>query len=235
MPHALLLHGLSAAPASWWRVREWLETDGWTVASPALLGHDGRPPAPRYALEDVAADVARHAPPEGAPWDLVVGHSLGGAVATLVAAEADWTRRLVLLDPVLVVPDDRVAEIRADQLAELELSRESFLAASPGADARDVDAKLAGIASVDPAAVSGVFDDTGRWDVRRAAERLAVPTLVLAGDPAVFTLLDPADAAELERANPRIAVRRVAGAGHGVHRDRPEEVRAALAGWLAAT
>lgn len=233
MPRALLIHGLSSSPASWWNVRSWLEGSGWSVETAALLGHGGRAPAARYTLGDYAADVLLHHS-AAAGWDLVVGHSLGGTTATLAASrERPWARRLVLLDPVLHVPVSMAAEIRAQQIAELALDRSAIVAENPSADVRDVEAKLAAIAQVDPAAVARTFDDTGSWDVRAAASRLTMPTLVLAGDPQVFTLLDPADGETIASGNPHLELRRIAGAGHGVHRDRPDEVRRAIQDWLS--
>lgn len=59
-----------------------------------------------------------------------------------------------------------------------------------------------------------------------------MPTLLLAGDPEVYSLIEPATLDALARANPHIDVRVVAGAGHSPHRDRPAATIAALRTWL---
>lgn len=227
---ALLIHGLSSSPAGWWRVDGWLTAAGWQAETVALRGHGGSGPADSYALEAYAADVTAARAPGERPWDLVVAHSLGGAIATVVAAaDPAWAARLVLLDPVWHVSPEQWDETMADQLSELSYTRETLQAAKPHWHARDVEAKLAGIAEVERDAVSRTFTDSVSWDVRPAAARLAVPTLVLAGDPHVFTMLDPADARAAADAAPgRIDVEVVPGAGHSPHRDEPEATRELL-------
>ena len=45
---------------------------------------------------------------------------------------------------------------------------------------------------VEELAVRRTFADPDRWDVRDTASRIPAPTLVLGGDPAVYTMLEPA-------------------------------------------
>lgn len=226
---ALLIHGLSSGPDGWWRVRGWLEDAGWQTETVALLGHGGRPPAPSYTLDAYVQDV-RDATDR---YDLVIGHSLGGCVATVIAsADRDWTRRLVLLDPVWYIPPHDLPAIAADQAGELELTEASLRAAKPHWDDRDIAAKLAAIAAVDPGAVTRTFAEVDRWDLRDAARGIPMPTLVLGGDPEVYTMLEPADGYEVaeDAADMRYVV--VPGAGHSPHRDAPAATRAALEEWL---
>jgi pimeloyl-ACP methyl ester carboxylesterase len=226
---ALLIHGLSSSPAAWWRVEEWLEEAGYTTDAIALRGHGGMPPASDYALGSYIADVAPVRPADGGSWDLVVAHSLGGAIATVVAASAArWTTRLVLLDPVWRIPSTERDAVLADQLNELGGTAERLAAEKPHWHERDRTAKLDAIAQVDPEAVRRTFTDTGDWDVRADAARLTVPTLVLAGDPGVFAMITAADALAAP-----VDYRPVADAGHSPHRDRPEATRELLLDWLA--
>lgn len=229
---ALLVHGLGSSPDGWWRVRGWLEEAGWQTETVALIGHDGRGGAPDYALDSYVADV-RSATADGPPYDLVVAHSLGGTMSTVIAAhDPGWTRRLVLLDPVWYVPAEELSAVAADQASDLQLTPESLRAAKPHWDERDIAGKLAAIAAVDPAAVQRTFGDPDRWDVRDAARRIPTPTLVLGGDPAVYTMLEPADAKEASRAAPAMEYRIVPGAAHSPHRDAPEATRVLLFEWL---
>lgn len=225
-PRALLVHGLSSESGSWWRVADALADDGWHVTAVDLRGHGTAPRADSYRLADYAGDL----PVEG--WDLVVGHSLGGAATVVAAQQAGFAERLVLIDPVLEVPAAIWEETIADQVSELELTAESIAALKPHWDARDQNAKLEGVRAVHPEAVSRTFTDDGRWDVVAPASALTVPTLVLSGDPAVFTMLDPTTAATVAE-NPLVDYVVVAGTGHSPHRDRPEDTLAALRDWLA--
>ncbi len=218
---ALLVHGLSSDSDSWWRVAAALEADGWDVATVDLRGHGIGARAESYALTDYARDLD-----DG--WDLVVGHSLGGAVSVLAAQRPRFTGLLVLIDPVLDVPEDQADAIIADQVAELSYTAESIARDKPHWHERDREAKLEGVQAVDPAAVTRTFSDTGRWDVSAEARALTIPTLVLSGDPAVYTMLDPDLAHSLTNVDYVV----VEGAGHSPHRDRPEETLAALRSWL---
>ncbi len=218
--NALLVHGLSSDSESWWRVAAALEADGWDVATVDLRGHGYGARAESYALTDYARDLD-----DG--WDLVVGHSLGGAASVLAAQRPHFTKLLVLIDPVLDVPVADEAAIVAEQVAELEFTAESLARDKPHWHERDRAAKLAGVQRVDPFAVTRTFSDTGRWDVRGEARALTVPTLILTGDPEVYTMVEP----ELARELGAVAI---AGAGHSPHRDKPEETLAALREWLAA-
>jgi pimeloyl-ACP methyl ester carboxylesterase len=229
MTSALLVHGLSSGPGGWWRVREWLESAGWSTATVTLRGHGGSPPAGNYSVTSYAADLAA-----GGPWDLVIAHSLGGAAATIVAADdPGWTERLILLDPVWRVPDEEMAEVVESQRTELDWTRDALIAAKPHWDPRDIDAKLAAIAEVDPDAVVRTWTDTRHWDLTDAARALAVPTLVLGGDPDVYTMLEPADASAISADNPRVDYRIVPGAAHSPHRDVPDATRDLILDWLA--
>lgn len=185
-------------------------------------------PADTYHLSAYASDLA-----EGGPWDLVVAHSLGGSAATVAAAaDPEWTARLILLDPVWHIPDDEFDALLDDQRSELELTRESLIAAKPHWDLRDVDAKIAAIGQVDPDAVVRTFTDTGRWDVTDAARALAIPTLLLGGDPEVYTMLAPSDAHAIAAFNPHIDYRIVPGSAHSPHRDVPHATRELMMGWV---
>ena len=228
MPRALLIHGLSSSPAALWRLRHSLESAGWTTEAIALRGHGGQPPARDYALPSYASDLA-----STGPWDLVVAHSLGASAATLAAsADPDWTVLLVLLEPVWLIPAEDEPAIIADQREELELTRSQLEAAKPHWHPRDVDAKLDAIARVDPEAVTRTFTDTGRWDITDAAATLSIPTLVLAGDPAVYTMLHPADAEAVSERAPFIDYRVVPGTGHSPHLDAPDMTQELLLTWL---
>lgn len=222
---ALLVHGLSSESGSWWRLGPALADDGWHVTAVDLRGHGTAARADSYRLADYAGDL----PVEG--WDLVVGHSLGGASTVLAAQHPGFAERLVLIDPVLEVPAEVWDETIADQVSELELTEESIAALKPHWDARDQDAKLVGVRAVHPDAVTRTFTDDGSWDLVAEATALTVPTLMVSGDPAVFTMLDPATAATVS-ANPLVDYVIVEGTGHSPHRDRPEETLTAIREWL---
>ncbi|PTL74416.1 alpha/beta hydrolase [Rathayibacter caricis DSM 15933] len=229
---ALLLHGLGGAGGTWWRVAEALRAAGWTVSAPDLRGHGDGPRGGSSRHDDFADDVLALRPDGAGPWGLVVGHSLGGAVAVRAAArDPEWAARLALIDPVLRLPEEMRAEVRADELDALTATEEQLAEAVPGWDARDRAEKLRAAHEADPSSVAAVVDDNDPCDLLADVPALTAPVLVLAGDPQVFTFFGPRLAAEVLRANPRVRYAVVAGAGHSPHRDRPAETVAMLREW----
>jgi pimeloyl-ACP methyl ester carboxylesterase len=61
------------------------------------------------------------------------------------------------------------------------------------------------------------------WDVRAEVKTLSVPTHVIAADPAVYSIFTGELADEVLASNPGITMSVVEGAGHSLHRDKPEE------------
>jgi 3-oxoadipate enol-lactonase len=229
---ALLIHGLGSSPDGWWRVRAWLDEAGWMTQTVALLGQGGRPAAPSYELDAYVDDV-RTATSAGRQFDLVVAHSLGGSIATVLATDAGWAQRLVMLDPVWYVPADQLAAVAADQASDLTLTDASLRAAKPHWEEGDIQAKLSAIRVVDPRALQTTFA-VDEWDIREVARRIPTPTLVLGGDPDVYTMLEPADGYEVAADAADMEYVVVPGAGHSPHRDVPDATRATLEAWLGS-
>jgi len=221
-PRALLVHGLNGTGQTWWRVAESLIAAGWHVTTVDLRGHGAADPGDDLALSSYAADL-----PAG-PWDLVLGHSLGGAVSVLASLAPGFTRALALIDPVLFVdPADR-DEIIADQLAELELTEQSLATSKPHWHSMDVALKVAGARLSSVRTARGSFDDNPDWNVVAQTEALPVPTLIISGDPLVYSMLAPATARAIVAANPLVTYEVVPGTGHSPHRDDFETTMAVL-------
>jgi pimeloyl-ACP methyl ester carboxylesterase len=232
---ALLVHGLGSNAPLMWRFGTALAGDGWYAVAVDLRGHGTAPRALDYTIAAYAADLGATRPDDGGAWDLVVGHSLGGAAAT--AASADdraWTRRLVLVDPAIHLdPRDRDI-VRASQERSFEdPSVEAVRAEHPHWHEQDVELKALSVHQASRWAVEQTSAQNPEWDERAAASRLSVPTHVIASDPDVHSIFAGALREEVS-ANPAITVSVVAGAGHSPHRDRPEDTIRHLREALAA-
>ena len=205
---ALLLHGFPSGPASMWRFQEWLAELGYQAEARAQLGHGGRGPAADYSLAALAADnlaMGDH--------DLVVGHSMGGATATLAAARRpEWAGRLVLVDPAWRFPTaDEAAAEKREELADLDRDAAEIRVAYSAWDQRDGEAKIQEAARVWRPAVEGIIDANLDADLRDAARSLSVPTLVICGDPAAGGAVTVADGDAVASANPNVRLVRIAG------------------------
>ena len=222
---ALLVHGLNGNGATWWRVAEHLAANGWHVTAVDLRGHGQAAPGDGLALSSYAADLP------GSGWDLVVGHSLGGATSTLAAANPGFTSRLVLLDPVLEIDPAAREAIILDQVAELSLTVESLSAEKPHWHRRDVELKVAAALLSSDRTARGSFDDNPDWNAVDSLTALPVPTLILSGDPDVYAMIAPSTALAITAANPLVSYRVVAGTGHSPFRDDFETTMAELDAW----
>jgi pimeloyl-ACP methyl ester carboxylesterase len=240
----LLLHGVTSAARSWWRLGPGLAAAGYRVVAPDLPGH-GRTGhwTGHHRFRDSARDLAAFAAaalPGAAPADVrVVGHSWGAMTAAALPAARYVPGRLVLVDPpaipleVLAPMLDDPTERRYDDLEE---AIRIVAAVNPTWSEGDVFAKAEGLTQFDEAAVRAVLTQNGDWDGGLAdlADPAArdVPVRLIRGDPAAGGLIPdealPALAARLGTSQ----VATIAGAPHSPHRTHPAETLEALLRFL---
>lgn len=247
---ALLVHGLGSSGALMWRLGVALADAGWRADAVDLRGHGSAPRALDYTVAAFAADLSDTRPDgkgsdaatedsassaPGMPWDAVIGHSLGGAASVVASADdADWTRRLVLIDPGLVVLQRDAEIVRASQKRAFDDNRIDVVRADhPDWHPHDLELKIDAVTCASRWAVEQTSAQNQPWDVRDAAARVRVPTHVLGGDPAVYSLFTGEVAEGVLDANPLFTMSIVEGAGHSPHRDRPEAFLHQLLGVLA--
>ncbi|MCS5714513.1 alpha/beta hydrolase [Herbiconiux sp. CPCC 205716] len=227
-PAALLLHGLTSSANTWWRVAHELAARGWSVTAPDLRGHGSSPRALGYTLDEYASDVLGLAP-HGNPvlgWDLVIGHSLGGAVATVAAARRHhWARSLLLVDPVLAVAENDRNGLIDELLGELgDLGPAGLLARHPRWHSEDATQKAAAARLVSPYVVERTVRDNGRWQLEQVLAGIRSPVHVLAADPALGASFTAAEGDRLASAAAAFDFAVVSGAGHSIQRDDPDRV-----------
>ncbi len=208
-----------------WRLGDALADSGWHATAVDLRGHGDAPRSLDYSVAAYGVDLAVTLPEGGGAWDAVIGHSLGGAASTVAAASAaEWTRRLVLIDPAIHV-DGRDAAIvrRSQERAFADTRLEVVQQEHPHWHPQDQELKVDAVLRASAWAVEQTSAQNQPWDVRAEAARLRVPTHVIGADPAVYSIFTGALADEVLAANPLISLSIVEGAGHSLHRDRPEE------------
>lgn len=247
-PPMVFLHGLTDAGTGWpGAERHWGET--YSILAPDQRGHGT---SPRFTEEQLAAhpgdvmvaDALAILEQLDEPA-VVVGHSLGGAVALAAAVRRPGpVRALVLEDPAPLGPDDqqRDAAHGADLLAGLRDSLEAGddedlerirRAAHP--DWPEDELLVTGIAEqqMDLRYLAhGDFKPTTRWPELFAA--VTVPTLVLSGDDmGGVVMTDDVERGINEIANPHVRFLRIPGAAHCVRRENPSAYYAAVDTFLS--
>lgn len=222
---ALLVHGLGSSGSLMWILADALADAGWHAVAIDLRGHGDAPRSLDYTVAAYADDLAVTRPQQSGPWDAVIGHSLGGAASTVAAAsDAEWTKKLILIDPAILV-DGRDASIvrRSQERAfgdnRLEIVQEEH----PHWHPQDHELKIDAVVRGSRWAVEQTSAQNQPWDVRADAARLTVPTHIIGGDPEVYSLFTGDVADEVLAANANITMSIIAGAGHSPHRDKPED------------
>lgn len=230
---ALLVHGLGSNGALMWRYGAALADVGWRADAVDLRGHGTAPRTLDYTLAAYAADLAETRPdasPDAEPWDLVIGHSLGGAASVLaVAGDPSWTRRLVLIDPAVALTDRDRDIVRDSQTRSFDdPSQEAVRAEHPRWHEQDVELKALSAQQASRWAVEQTSVQNRVWDVSDAALRVEVPTHVIASDPSVYSIFAGKPAERVVAQNRLFTMSIVEGAGHSPHRDAPDATVSAL-------
>jgi pimeloyl-ACP methyl ester carboxylesterase len=246
-PDLLLVHGLTDSSGGWAQaVAHWQAA--YRVTTLDLRGHGDSPRFTEVQLdghpgdlmvEDVLGVVRRLDRP------VVVGHSLGGAVALTVAARhPELVRALVLEDPAPRSPDE--------PQAQPDRGRQYLDELAPSRAAADDDALVEARRRQHPdwpeeellptgRAEQQIQDDyllRGDWKPTEPwpslLERLEVPTLLLTGDRLDEVVVSPQLESGMRAAAPSLDVRRLDGAGHCVRRDRQVAFYAVVDEWLGS-
>jgi pimeloyl-ACP methyl ester carboxylesterase len=236
MPPVVLLHGLTGSGACWTPLARALEAE-FDVVMPDARGHGGSSaPDDGYRYDDLASDVMGLLAGIGLPRPVLLGHSMGGMTAAVIASRGEkLLRGLVLVDPTFLSPE-RQREVHASDVADqhrqaLHLTKSELVAQararhprrSPEIVELQADARLK--------TYVGAFDvltppNPAYRDLVRA---IAVPTLLVIGDSTVVTL---EMATELRSINPLLRVEQLQGAGHGLPFDLPERLAEAVLRFL---
>lgn len=223
---ALLVHGLMSDHRAWHRVSARLGELGYRVVAVDLAGHGRSPRSRRYSPQAWADDVVESvAPVLAGPPDLVMGHSLGGLVASLVA-ERLAPRAAVYVDPAFAFPGGpRGVALKALFALAPRPSRASLVRWNPKWDPADIEIELATLADWDKRTILGLAN------TRRLMppERLVAPSLVVLAERS--WLISDDVAARL--AAQGMVVTRIPGTGHTVFRDEHHDFMTVVEGWLA--
>jgi pimeloyl-ACP methyl ester carboxylesterase len=240
----LLIHGLSACSAHYEELGSGL-SPRWNIAAIDLRGHGQSDRVPgTYVIEHYARDVIALLETMAEPV-VVVGHSLGGAVAVYLAgARADLVSGVFAEDPPLyhgqpsvfaATPFANVFRYLRSEMQRLQgtgpspAAVRSYLSEQRGAGGgrwsdevspATIDAKVESFLACDPGVWDTAIDGTALagWIPARP---IGVPVTILRADPAMGPALTPDEAARFHEGVPHARIIEVAGAPHGIREYLP--------------
>lgn len=216
-PRVLLIHGATSYAGVWWRVGSRLAQLGCAVVAPDLRGHGRSAPAESYLFSEMAADLASL----DGDWDLIVGHSLGGPIACLLATERPPRNGLLLLDPFLDAVDSEFDAIVEAVLTEVDpnATEESIAAQHPAWHPEDSNHKAIGARLTSRYAVERCLRDNAPYHHLGLLGDVNTPVSILGSDPALDALFHPEFLDRID--NTDVWYEMVHEAGHSLQRERP--------------
>ena len=229
-PPLVLIHGAGGHHLFW--PPQIRRLAGWTVYALDLPGHGESPSTPESTIGGYAARVLDWMRAEEIAEAVLVGHSMGAAVALTAALRSQAVSGLVLLGAGSALPV-------APEFIELSESRETFREAVDrmvrGSFDRQADPRFVGLArerllAVDPTVFHLDFVACSHFDVGQQLDQITCPALVVCGETDRMTRPEQNEA--LADGLPQGELFVVPGAGHMVMLEQPEAVAARLGDFL---
>jgi N-formylmaleamate deformylase len=235
-PPLVLLHGLTGSGACWSPLARALQ-DEYDVVMPDARGH-GRSSTPRngYRYQDHANDVRELIQRLGLAAPIVLGHSMGGMTAAVVATQlAAAVRGVILADPTFVslqrqreVYDSDVVEqhrrLVGSEKAEV---RAQLRVRHPQRSPELLDLVAEARLTTRLEAFEVLAPPNPEY--RRLVGMLDVPILLIISDNGVVSL---ETARELQALNSQLGIEQIPEAGHGLQYDQPERFEAVVRSFL---
>lgn len=237
-PPLILLHGLMTNGLCWTGLARILEKD-YDIIMPDARGHGNSDvPDNGYQYEDLANDVAGLITALTLPRPILLGHSMGGMTAAVVAARnPGLLGALILADPTFLSPEVQ-REVYDSDVADqhrkiLDLSYEEVLAAARVRHPTRSQETLELFARARLQTSMAAFDvlTPPNPDYKQLLRNSNVPALLIFGDKGVVST---AVAEELQQFNPELRVEQIREAGHSLHLDQPERFATAIKTFLAS-
>lgn len=188
VPALVFLHYWGGSSRTWGHVIDALEEDFRTIAIDQRGWGQSDKPDSGYALADLAADAKGVIAALGLQRYILVGHSMGGKVAQLIASQRpDGLKGLVLVAPSPPSPLGLPADVRRAMVSAYA-TRESIITtveqvlAPDGLSASDLEMVIEDSVCGAPAALAAWPLATSQEDITSLVSRIEVPTIVISGE-----------------------------------------------------
>ena len=240
----LILPGLFGSKRNWSSVARQL-AEQWRVITVDLRNHGESPWDDVHDYPAMAGDVAQLIGAQGLQPAAVLGHSMGGKAAMVLAlTRPELVSRLIVVD---IAPARSTANTRAVlqamqdvPLAEVTTRSEAKAAmaeAVPSAGVRDflalnLTSSPEGLRwGINLEALANSFDNILGFPAFPAGMTFAKPTLFLGGGRSPY--IQPEHHAEIRRLFPHASIESIPDAGHWVHADAPQAFLEQVTAFLA--
>jgi pimeloyl-ACP methyl ester carboxylesterase len=217
----LLLHGLMGRARTWWEVARWLTPYGKVIGLDAR-GHGRGPRTGPWHTEQFVEDIADVVKSLDAGPAIVIGHSMGGLHVEDIAPDqrgktVDNWRGYFESWP---TPFQSLAHVRA------------FFGSTGNYFTECMEERADGyhlIADLEDLYL--IAEEWGRRDYWSFVDNVKCPLLAIEGEHTAMPAGQQAESAARVPGGGRHVI--VAGAGHVVHEDRPQEYRGAVEAFLS--
>ncbi len=236
-PHVVLLHGLIGSGACWSPLARALE-DEFDVVMPDARGHGGSSaPHAGYRYDDHARDVEGLIRRLELSRPVVLGHSMGGMTAAVVASRREVDiGGLILVDPTFLSPE-RQRDVHESDVIEQHRRALGLPKADLVAEARSRHPRRS-LEIVELQAEARLRTRVAAFEVlmppnpayRELVSALDVPSLLVIGDRDPVVTLEMAS--ELRDLNSHVRVEQIQDAGHGVPFEQPERLGEVVGAFL---
>ena len=235
-PPLVLLHGFTGSGACWTPLARAIEGQ-YDIVMPDARGHaNSSTPLNGYRYQDYANDVVGLIQGLGLAAPVLLGHSMGGMTAAVVASQLGTPIRAVILaDPTFLSPQ-RQREVHQSDVVEqhrrlLSLDKVDLLAQLRLRHPQRSSELIELIAEARLQTRIDAFDvlTPPNPEYRQLVSAICVPMLLVIGDNGVVSL---ETARELQNLNPRLRVHQIQEAGHGLQYDQPDRFQAVVRSFL---
>lgn len=228
-PSAIFIHGAGGSHLSFPAALRQLQSVSAILVD--LPGHGASAGPGRGSIANYALDIVALLDALSVGSAIVLGHSMGGAIAQRLALEhAARIGAIVLagtgarlpVNPALITGIAEAPEATISSIVRWMWSKHA------PAELKQQSTEI--MLATDNTVIQADFMACDRFDVSRRLEEIAVPTLVLAGDQDKMTPLSLSQELARGITNSELAV--IPGAGHMMLLEQPERAAELIAAWL---